>query len=487
MRLHACVMMLLLVGSSVAVAVDCEADHPVAVDSGADLVAMRALVPADEIGGYDAFHLAVTLHVGPHLLTGWLLDIQDVKEEQEHFGSGEGRITYDDAVADWEARARDGDPDAMSNLAVMYDLGLGVAPDPARAVELYRSAAGRGSAVAGNNLGIAYFLGRGVERDKARAIQWLVAAGRAGLSLAKNTLGVWQLLAGHERSGVEWLLRAVKKQRSGVFWLGGFGAAERNLARLYEAKADDVGFDEWFWNTAVATATGWPPVPAEPLAAYHWFDRAARAGFPAAARKRDLADAAERASTARWSAALFSAPGHVLREEKELLERIGGSMCHNYSYHGNFSRIEKMVRRAGERTIGREVPFERAYMYVQCYHILGSDNDFLRTTVWDPLNTKWAAHGLVHYFTDVLKDKFLLGKILMCRRDRNRSGDGVYVGRCLNVFDEVEGVRRISRTNQSAQIFQETSARECRQGALETPPWPLQGVPQGGGALRELT
>ena len=50
MRLHACVLMLLLVGSSVAVAADRKAGE---VDFLTELVAMRALVPADEIGGYD--------------------------------------------------------------------------------------------------------------------------------------------------------------------------------------------------------------------------------------------------------------------------------------------------------------------------------------------------------------------------------------------------------------------------------------------------
>ena len=188
MRLNACVLVLLLVGSSVAVAADRKANK---VDFLTELVAMRALVRADEIGGYEAFHLAVTRAAGrPH----------GIKEESEHFESGGGRLAYDDAVTDWEALARDGDPNAMSNLAVMYDRGLGVAPDPARAVELYRAAADRGSVVAQNNLGIAYALGRGVGRDRAQAIQC-------------------------------------------------------------EAKADDRRFEGWFWDTAVAAAKGWPPVP----------------------------------------------------------------------------------------------------------------------------------------------------------------------------------------------------------------------------------
>lgn len=80
---------------------------------------MRALFRADAVSGYEAFHLPVTWAAGRPF---------GVKEESEHFGSGWGQITYDDAVADWEVFAREGNPNAMSNLAVMYTLGLDVAP-----------------------------------------------------------------------------------------------------------------------------------------------------------------------------------------------------------------------------------------------------------------------------------------------------------------------------------------------------------------------
>ncbi len=418
MRLHACVLVLLLVGSSVAIGADREAY----------LVAMRPLVPADEIGGYEAFHLAVTLAVGPnHPWKGLrdIKDIQDVKEEQEHFGSG-GDFAYGHAVADWVALARNGDVGAMSNLGVMHALGLGVAPDPALAVELYRAAAHRGSAVAQNNLGIAYFLGRGVERDKSQAVQWLGAAERQGLSLAENTLGVWNLLGGHERPGAIRLARAVARR-------GSFDAARLNLARLYEANADDPGFDEWFWNTAVAETKGWPPVPAEPLAAYNWFDRAADADFPAAARKRDLAEAAERASTARWSLPLFSPSEHVLKE-KELVERRRGGWCRVYESSGESGNliskesILRLLMRSAEKRLG--VPFERAYMYLKCHKLGLGDTDLLRVTAESPMESNGVAKEVLHYFADELQDKFLLGKILMCRRD---FGHG-----CVNLFEHIE-------------------------------------------------
>ena len=408
MRLHVCVFVLLLLGSSVAAAADRKAGE---IDFLTELVAMRPLVRADGIGGYEAFHLAVTR------VAGWP---PGVKEESEHFGSGGGQITYGDAVADWEALARDGDPNAMSNLGVMYDLGLGVAPDPARAVKLYRAAADRGSALAQNNLGIAYALGRGVGRDRVQANQRLGAAGRKGLVLTENTLGVLYLIAGEERPGAVRLSRAVA--------LRGFDAARRNLARLYDAKADDRGFDEWFWNTAVAAVKGWPPVPDEPLAAYNWFYRAADAGFPAAARKRDLAEAAERASTARWGRPLFSPSEQHLRE-KALVERISEALCHSYRAN-NLKRLRKILKRSGERYLGRGVPFERAYIYLNCYQPAFGDTDLLRVSAETPRDTSSVALKLIDYFVDELQDRFLLGKILMCRRDFARG--------CLNLFEHIE-------------------------------------------------
>ena len=75
----------------------------------------------------------------------------------------------------------------------MYDLGLGVEPDQARAVRLYRRAAEQGFVPAWNNLGVAYALGRGVARDDAQTVAWLRKASERGFALAQNTLGVMYL------------------------------------------------------------------------------------------------------------------------------------------------------------------------------------------------------------------------------------------------------------------------------------------------------
>ena len=413
MPLLACVFALFLAAPSAA-AEDGKAPSVIYVHS---LVVMRSLVPADKLDGYEAFNLAVTRPARAPFFR--------VKEEHEHFGSGEGRLNYGDAIAEWEERARDGDPAAMSNLGVLYDLGLGVAPNAARAVELYNAAANRGSATAQNNLGIAYAQGRGVERDETQAIRWLSAAGKNGLMLADNNLGVLYLITGDERSGTVWLSRAVA--RGGA----GFGGAARNLARLYDAKADDPGFDEWFWNTVVAGLTGWPPVPDGPVEAYNWFDRGAERGFPAARRKRALAEAAGRASMERWAASFFSASEKELEEEQKFVAKVDRLLCSSLR-RNNFVHLQKLLKRSSQRFLGREMRLERAYGYLRCDHIEAENIDLIRLLVEDPLGTDKVAQELIDYFVEEVKNgEFLLGRIVMCKDDFGQYG-------CLNVLEHAE-------------------------------------------------
>ncbi len=54
----------------------------------------------------------------------------------------------------------------------MYDNGLGVPQDYARAVKWFRKAAEQGQALAQSNLGFMYYEGRGVPQDYAQAHMW---------------------------------------------------------------------------------------------------------------------------------------------------------------------------------------------------------------------------------------------------------------------------------------------------------------------------
>lgn len=58
----------------------------------------------------------------------------------------------EDKIALWRREAKAGDPDAQYNLAYIYENGLGVPKDEAKALELYQQAANQGHSAARNNI-----------------------------------------------------------------------------------------------------------------------------------------------------------------------------------------------------------------------------------------------------------------------------------------------------------------------------------------------
>lgn len=58
----------------------------------------------------------------------------------------------EDKIAQWQREAKAGDPDAQYNLAYIYENGLGVPKNEAKALELYQQAADQGHSAAQNNL-----------------------------------------------------------------------------------------------------------------------------------------------------------------------------------------------------------------------------------------------------------------------------------------------------------------------------------------------
>ena len=58
----------------------------------------------------------------------------------------------EDKIAKLQREAQAGDPDAQYNLAYLYENGLGVPKNEAKALELYQQAADQGHSTAQNNL-----------------------------------------------------------------------------------------------------------------------------------------------------------------------------------------------------------------------------------------------------------------------------------------------------------------------------------------------
>ncbi len=84
--------------------------------------------------------------------------------------------------------ANEGDATAQTALGLLYERGLGVAPDPAAALLWYRRAAEQGDALAAFHIGSLYERGAGVERDYVAAAEWYQRASDQGNASAQAAL-----------------------------------------------------------------------------------------------------------------------------------------------------------------------------------------------------------------------------------------------------------------------------------------------------------
>ena len=142
--------------------------------------------------------------------------------------------------------------DAQFTIGRMYERGLGVPQDYAKAVEAYRSAAEQGHAQAQSHLGDMYYHGRGAPQNYAKAVIWYQRAAESGDSSAQLDLGFM-----YERGlGVpQDYAKAVEAYRS---------AAEQGLARAQN-------------NLGVMYHQGWG-VQQDYTEAVEWYRRAAEQG-----------------------------------------------------------------------------------------------------------------------------------------------------------------------------------------------------------------
>lgn len=100
------------------------------------------------------------------------------------------RGDYYQALRFWQAAAEAGDPQAMNNLGVLYDKGLGVEPDVGRALHWYAKSADAGHPSGMCNFGRMLEQGRGVPPDAAEAARWFDLAARRGQPEAQYNLGM---------------------------------------------------------------------------------------------------------------------------------------------------------------------------------------------------------------------------------------------------------------------------------------------------------
>lgn len=80
------------------------------------------------------------------------------------------------------------DKEAQYQIGVMYERGIGVEKDQAKAAEWYEKSAWQGYMDAQYNLALMYASGRGVDKDLDRAMIWLAKAARQGDKEARKVL-----------------------------------------------------------------------------------------------------------------------------------------------------------------------------------------------------------------------------------------------------------------------------------------------------------
>jgi TPR repeat protein len=121
---------------------------------------------------------------------------------------------YAGAMAAWESKAAQGDPEAMTNVGLLYLKGLGVKRDEGKAAEWYEKAAQLGFVVAQFNLGNLYYNGQGVSRDKKQAARWYTAAAQGGHAKAQFYLAQMYMdgegIDENKETGLSWFQKAAE-------------------------------------------------------------------------------------------------------------------------------------------------------------------------------------------------------------------------------------------------------------------------------------
>ena len=124
---------------------------------------------------------------------------------------------------------------ASNNLAMLYEAGKGVPQNIKIAVELYREAAAQGLPSAQYNLALLHYEGVGVPRDFSLASHWLKIAAENGVSSALYNLGVMyqngQGVAQDDLEAARWYVRAQHR---------GAEAAAASLSKLISTKEREV-------------------------------------------------------------------------------------------------------------------------------------------------------------------------------------------------------------------------------------------------------
>jgi TPR repeat protein len=120
------------------------------------------------------------------------------------------------AMKDWQMKAATGDPEAMTNIGTLYNLGLGTHKDLNEAGKWYEKAAQLGFVSAQFNLANLYYNGGGFPHDLKQAVRWYTAAAQGGHLTAQFYLAqMYETGDGVEQSqdkALQWYQKAADKE-----------------------------------------------------------------------------------------------------------------------------------------------------------------------------------------------------------------------------------------------------------------------------------
>ena len=145
--------------------------------------------------------------------------------------------------------AIDGKPSDWSNLAWLFEDGIGVAKDYKKALEWYRKGAEQGDVSATRSVGWCYATGNGVAKDEKEAVKWYEMAAERGDGWSQNKLGnCYAEGIGVEKDykkALEWFQKGAEQ---------GDGSATGNVGWCYETgngvPKDEKEAVKWYTKSA---------------------------------------------------------------------------------------------------------------------------------------------------------------------------------------------------------------------------------------------
>ena len=179
--------------------------------------------------------LLLALCATPLAVAGEAEDLFDAGVEAASSGN------HREAADRWRQAAGLDHADAAFRLGALYQEGLGVEQDYARAVEWYRRAAAEGNESAWFNLGHMHAKGQGVKKDAAEAVRWYERAARNDNAYAQYALG---MLHFHGGAGLQpdmeatwfWLTVATENFGANAFRDNANDVRQRAVDRMTEAQ-----------------------------------------------------------------------------------------------------------------------------------------------------------------------------------------------------------------------------------------------------------